>query len=104
MHTAFPRLVAPTLISLLLPAMNTAQAEPPGVNYDESKIAPYTLPDPLVCADGTKVTDTKTWREKRRPELLELFRANMDGRSPARPADMKFETTSAEPRAVDGKA
>jgi (4-O-methyl)-D-glucuronate---lignin esterase len=104
MHTAFPRLAASTLISLLVPAMNTAQAEPPGVNYDESKIAPYTLPDPLVCADGTRVTDAKTWREKRRPELLELFRANMHGRSPARPADMKFETTSVEPRALDGKA
>lgn len=52
-------------------------------NYDEAKVPPYTLPDPLVCADGTKVTDAKTWTEKRRPELLELFRANMHGRNPA---------------------
>ncbi len=34
--------------------------EPParrGVNYDESQVRPYTLPDPLVSADGTPVRD-----------------------------------------------
>ncbi len=81
-----------------------AAAEQPGVNYDESKIAPYTLPDPFLCADGTKVTAAKTWIEKRRPELLELFRANMHGRSPAKPEEMKFEVTSSDAHALDGKA
>ncbi len=32
-----------------------ASAPPPDINYDESKVGSYTLPDPLVCADGTKV-------------------------------------------------
>ena len=35
-----------------------------GINYDESKIPPYTLPDPLVMADGKQVTTAKMWREK----------------------------------------
>src|SRR5689334_17937547 len=43
-------------------------------NTDESKASPYTtLPDPLVLDNGKKVTDTKTWWNKRRPELIEAF-------------------------------
>jgi hypothetical protein len=78
--------------------------DPPNTNYDEAMVGTYTLPDPLVCADGTKVTDARTWIEKRRPELLELFRANMHGRSPARPAGMTFEIISSNANALGGKA
>ena len=39
-------------------------------NYDESKVPPYKLPDPLVTADGKPVKDASTWRNTRRPELL----------------------------------
>ena len=31
------------------------------VNYDEAKVGTYTLPDPLVLADGKPVRDAKTW-------------------------------------------
>jgi hypothetical protein len=79
-------------------------AEPPKTNEDESKVAPYTLPDPLLCLDGTRVTDASTWSEKRRPELLELYRAQMFGRSPARPADQSFEVTSTDRAALGGAA
>ncbi len=79
-------------------------ADRPGTNSDESKVPPYMLPDPLVSLDGTKVTDAKTWVEKRRPELVEIFRANMHGRSPAKPAAMKFEVTSTDPKALNGLA
>jgi hypothetical protein len=34
------------------------------VNYAESKVAGYTLPDPLKLADGTPVTTPKVWFEK----------------------------------------
>jgi len=52
------------------------------VNYDEAKVGEVKLPDPLTCADGTKVADQKTWRDKRRPELLELFGTQMYGKKP----------------------
>jgi hypothetical protein len=60
--------------------MRPLHAEAP-VNYDESKVPPYTLPDPLTMADGAKVASARMWTEQRRPELLELFRAQVYGRS-----------------------
>ncbi len=84
-------------------AVGPAQSAEP-VNYDESKVRPYTLPDPLVCRDGTKVTDPKLWWEKRRPEILQLFEEHMYGKAPGRPKQMKFEVRSVEPKALDGLA
>lgn len=55
------------------------------VNYTEAKTGTYTLPDPLKFADGSPVTDAKTWFEKRRPELLKLIEENQFGRVPPRP-------------------
>jgi len=46
------------------------------VNYDEALVGNYTLPDPLVLANGKPVRDAKTWNEKRRPEIVHLFEEN----------------------------
>ncbi|MCJ7778491.1 MAG: hypothetical protein MUP16_09275 [Sedimentisphaerales bacterium] len=73
--------------------------------YDESKVPKYTLPDPLVMLDGVKVTNTKTWKEKRRPEILKLFETDVYGRTMvSRPREMTWEVTSIDPNAMDGKA
>ncbi len=81
-----------------------AEAQSALYNYDESKVGPYTLPDPLVCADGTKIADAKAWREKRRPEILELFRTHVYGRSPAKLGKLVHELGAADSKALDGKA
>jgi hypothetical protein len=60
-------------------------------NYDEALVGTYTLPDPLVLANGKPVRDAKTWTEKRRPEIVRLFEDNEYGRSPGRPAGMIFD-------------
>jgi hypothetical protein len=80
-------------------------AEPKPPNYDESKVPAYTLPDPLVCVDGTPVRDVKTWQQRRRPELLELFAREVYGRTPSgRPKEMHWATTSVDRAALGGKA
>jgi hypothetical protein len=87
-----------------------AKKEPPRVvagipvNYDESKVGSYTLPDPLKLDNGKAVRDAKTWMEKRRPEIVRLFEENEYGRSPGRPADMSFDVFDKGTPALDGKA
>src|SRR5437879_5003200 len=74
------------------------------VNYDESRVGTYTLPDPLILADGKPVRDAKTWNQKRRPEIVRLFEENQFGRSPGRPADMSFDVFDKGTPTLDGKA
>src|SRR5580700_10508898 len=77
-------------------------ASPPAraTNYDESKVGIYTLPDPLVLQDGRPVRDAATWSASRRPEILQLYRENIHGRSPARPAEMTFQVFDEDRRAL----
>ncbi len=74
-------------------------------NYSEQRVPKYTLPNPLVLSDGTKVTDAGTWRTKRRPEILELFRKYVYGRAPiAKPKNMSFKVFDLERNALAGLA
>jgi len=83
------------------PATNVAGIP---VNYDEALVGNYTLPDPLVLANGKPVRDAKTWNEKRRPEIVRLFEENEYGRAPGRPAAMTFDVFDKGTPAFDGKA
>lgn len=98
-----PRLFLPLLAGWL--AAVAASAAPAPAITDESKVPPYTLPDPLVTSAGSPVRDAAAWRAQRRPELLELFAREVYGRTPAgRPAAMRAEVTSVDPAALGGKA
>ena len=74
------------------------------VNYDESKVGDYVLPDPLTASDGTKITTAKAWQTKRRPEIVKLFAEQQFGRTPGKPADLAFEVQDKNTPAFDGKA
>lgn len=52
------------------------------VNFDEDKANPYPLPDPLLAADGTRVTTPAQW-QARRAALKEIFDREVFGRVPA---------------------
>ncbi len=88
------------------PAARPTASEVAGihVNYDESLVGTYTLPDPLLLANGKRVKDAKTWTEKRRPEIVRLFEENQYGRAPGRPAAMSFDVFDKGTPAFDGKA
>jgi hypothetical protein len=73
-------------------------------NYDESKVPPYTLPDPLVMADGKRVTDAETWRTKRRPEILRAYQTEIYGRIPANTPKMTWEITETDSAAKGNTA
>ena len=46
-------------------------AYPAGTLLDEAAVPDYTLPELLVCADGTPVVSAADWFARRRPELPE---------------------------------
>ena len=73
-------------------------------NYDESKVPAYELPELLQLNDGTPVKDAATWNEKRRAEVLELFRSEVYGRRPGRPKALRAEVTKKDASALGGKA
>jgi len=74
------------------------------VNYDESKIPPYLLPDPLVSNKGELVKSAGDWIEKRRPEIVELFENQMFGKAPQAPKGLHFKVLSEDKHALGGKA
>jgi hypothetical protein len=81
-----------------------AQTLPPAANYDESKAGAYTLPDPLLLANGKTVRDASTWKNQRRPEILRLFESEVYGKSAPKPSKLEFEVTSREAKALRGDA
>jgi len=77
------RLLPATLALLLSGTAVVAAQHIPGYNYDEAKIPPYTLLDPLKTAGGAPVTTATEWGRSRRPEIVHLFEENVFGRTPA---------------------
>jgi hypothetical protein len=73
-------------------------------NYDETNVGTYTLPNPLVCADGSRVTDSAMWTQKRRAEILELYRENIFGRRPDAGTNVTFNVWETSTNALNGAA
>ena len=71
---------------------------------DEFRVPAYTLPDPLVMADGRPVTDAEMWESERRPEIVDLFETHVYGRSPEAPTRVDAEVVSVDRAALGGRA
>ncbi|MBE0658295.1 MAG: acetylxylan esterase [Bryobacteraceae bacterium] len=76
----------------------------PGINYDESKVPAYELPDALKTSSGARVTSPAMWERQRRGELLEIFRSQFYGRRPETKYIVKFQLVSEVKDAFDGAA
>jgi hypothetical protein len=74
------------------------------INIDESKVPEYTLPNPLICLNNTKITTPTDWFAKRRPEILQLFEHHVYGKIPGKPEIITYKVHSVEENAIKGKA
>ena len=84
--------------------IDALSAKRPNINYDESKVPPYILPDILTLASGRKVATTAVWEQQRRGELLELFRREVYGIAPPKPNNLAFQIVESNPHAMEGMA
>jgi hypothetical protein len=67
---------------------------PNAVNYDESKVKPYKLPDALAMNDHRRVTTPTMWWHERRPQLVWMFNESMYGWPPAEAPKVNWQIVS----------
>ena len=75
---------------------------PNAANFDEAKVPPYRLPDPLRLKNGEKVTSAEGWWARRRPEIVEDFDHEIFGRVPANTPAVHWEVASVAREEVAG--
>lgn len=90
------------LSAILCYSISFAQAS--STNYDESKVPPYTLPDPLISPEGKSISTVRQWEKKQRPYILKLFTDHVYGKIPGRPAGMHFKVTGTDTTVLNGTA
>src|SRR5579871_1281484 len=84
-------------IKALRPGPSGNEKDPNHANYDESKANPFPdAPDPLTLQHGKKVTTPAMWRDKRRPEIVELFSKYVYGRVPADVPKVNWTVTAVD--------
>ncbi|KAA9356292.1 alpha/beta hydrolase family protein [Larkinella humicola] len=101
MQTSFVRFL---LLSGLLFHQATLHAQSPEPNYDETKIPPYTLPDPLVTPTGKRITTARQWESQQRAVLLKQFATQVYGVTPERRLATRYEIKSVDSSALGGTA
>jgi len=74
------------------------------VNYEDDSVGTYVLSDLFIMKNGERVKDAKTWMEKRRPEIVQLFEENQFGKMPPRPSEMHFDVFDKGTSVLNGKA
>lgn len=85
-------------------ALTATGQVPPDINYDESLVAAYELPDPLVCLNGRNVADATAWREIRRPEIVAAFAEHVFGKTPTIATHLRSEPLAPDAEVFGGKA
>jgi hypothetical protein len=72
-------------------------------NYDESKVRPFKLPDPLVSADGKPVQSATMWMRQRRQEIIHQYESVIYGAIPSNAPKVTWQAQPNTP-AHDGAA
>ncbi|MFH1965642.1 MAG: acetylxylan esterase [Acidobacteriota bacterium] len=92
----------PLIYIFLFSPVISAQDE--DINYDESLVPDYILPEILLTGSGEKITNQSDWISKRRPEILQLFKDQVYGNIPEGKIIVTSRTISHRDRALEGKA
>lgn len=80
-------------------------AAPNFANFDETRSGTYTLPDPLIDAQGHAITNANDWWKTRRAQIANLLETEVYGRVPQKVPAVRWEMTGAEvPPARNAKA
>src|SRR5512145_164694 len=91
-------------IKALRPGPSGNESAPNHANYDEALANPYpNLPDPLMLANGRKVTSADVWWKQRRPEIVEDFDREVLGRVPKSVPRVSWRVNRTEPFQVGGR-
>ncbi len=91
----YKNMLAQLEIGSTRPGPSGNPSAPNAANADESKASAYTsLPYALLLKNGKKVTTTKTWWNKRRPEIVEDFDKEVYGRVPTNTPKVRWEVIS----------
>lgn len=74
--------------------------------YDEEMIPYYDLPDPLITAEGNRISTPEEWMNIRRPQILSLFSNLIYGHipTPEKPIQTEFEVVNKDMEFMNGKA
>lgn len=91
------------IIILFLQIFGLSNSQQPKANYDESKIPSYTLPDPLIFNNGSRVSSKEDW-ERRRAEIFRMFENEVYGICPVWKGKMTSSEISSDPHALNDKA
>ena len=74
------------------------------VNYEESRVPSYELPDVLRTESGHQVRSVADWERIRRPELLDVFSETMYGRTSREHIPVRYRVIKENKNALEGKA
>src|SRR5688572_24405368 len=97
-------LVLPVVMFALFKANITFSQLPSTTNTDESKVIPYTLPDPLLMPNGKRVKTSTEWNIVQRPYIYHLFEEHVYGKYPNEKVPLRFETREQSGNALGGIA
>lgn len=81
-----------------------AQIKRKSINYDETKVGDYKLPELLRTKGGLTIKDVKIWEKFRRPEILSLFEEHVYGKVPTDFDKIDFAIKKDDFQAMDGLA
>lgn len=84
--------------------LNAQKRNIPGINYDESQVPAYYLPDLMICGDGQRVKNVQDWEQKRRPEILSMFMNEVYGVTPHEHIEVTYKLLSSNPYDLDSMA